>query len=204
MKKVFFTQRLMAYLVDFLVVYLILALCTGILSALVPTSEKVSNSEKELLEKYEELLKDPDNSNAEKFLDEQKENLYIIGQYSVPQMIIGIIVNIGYFGAFQFMNKGQTLGKKFVKIKVKENNPDKKFTYLKAIIRAGLTYAVISDACYCVIYLVLKPSNFIIPYGLVGIVAFAFKLATIAMIAFRKDGRGLPDFIAGTQVVSAN
>ena len=203
MKKMYFTQRLMAYLIDFFIVYLVISLFTGVANMLVPTSEKVSKSEKELLEKYEELLKNPDNSNAEQFLDEQKENIYVIGRYEVPSLIIGIIVNIGYFGAFQFMNKGQTLGKKFVKIKVEENNPDKKVTYLKAVIRAGLTYAVISDGLYVLIYLFLKPSNFMVPYAIVSMIAFIFKVTTTIMIAFRKDGRGLPDFIAGTHVVNA-
>ena len=203
MKKMYFTQRLMAYLIDFFIVYLVISLFTGVANMLVPTSEKVSKSEKELLEKYEELLKNPDNSNAEQFLDEQKENIYVIGRYGVPSLIIGIIVNIGYFGAFQFMNKGQTLGKKFVKIKIEENNPDKKFTYVKSVIRAGLTYAVISDGLYVLIYLFLKPSNFMVPYAIVSMIAFLFKVTTICMIAFRKDGRGLPDFIAGTNVVNA-
>ena len=203
MKKVYFTQRLMAYLIDFLIVYLIIALFTGIAAAIVPTSEKVSNSEKEFLEKYEELLQKPQEIGATTFLDQQKENLFIIGQYSIPSLIIGVIVNIGYFGAFQFMNKGQTFGKRVAKIRIEEKDKDKKFNYLKSVIRAGLTYGVFTDTIYCLIYLLLSPSNYLIPYGIVGIVAFLFRLTNIVMIAFRKDGRGLPDFIVGTRVVNA-
>ena len=203
MKKIYFTQRLLAYVIDFFIVYLVIAACTGITGALVPAGEKVEKSEKELLEKYEELLKNPESEGAEKFLEDQKENIYNIGKYGVPTLIFGIIVNVGYFGAFQYMNKGQTLGKKIVKIKVEENNPEKKFNYIRSVIRACLTYNVITDLASVLVYLLLKPSNFLIPYVAISMIAFFFKIVTVCLIAFRKDGRGLPDFIAGTHVVNA-
>jgi uncharacterized RDD family membrane protein YckC len=203
MKKAFFTQRLLAYIIDFLIVYFVLIAFTSILTAMLPAKEKENKAYDDFMAAYEELLNNPSEEVVDNFYKEQTENIYTIEKSTVPTLIFGIIINVGYFGAFQYTNNGQTLGKKVTKIRVTAYDDKKKYGYLRSVIRACLTYGVFSNLMLCILFLICSPNNFLIPYGIVSILATIFKFATMIMIAFKKDGRGLPDLICSTKVEKA-
>ena len=161
------------------------------------------------LELSEEEPKEEQNNKTEstlvllqEYMDSQKKNIYIIDKQSSLSSIFDIVLCIGYFGAFQFMNKGQTLGKKLCGIKVVSNNK-KKYTYALSILRSVLNYGLISKTLLIILFLFLNENNFIIPVGLVEMIAFLFSLTLIIMAAFVKNGRTLSDIICGTKVVSS-
>jgi uncharacterized RDD family membrane protein YckC len=161
------------------------------------------------LELTEEEPKEEQNNKTEstlvllqEYVDSQKKNIYIIDKQSSLSSIFDIVLCIGYFGAFQFMNKGQTLGKKLCGIKVVSNNK-KKYTYALYILRSVLNYGLISKILLIILFLFLNENNFIIPVGLVEMIAFLFNLTLIIMAAFVKNGRTLSDIICGTKVVSS-
>ena len=161
------------------------------------------------LELTEEEPKEEQNNKTEstlvllqEYMDSQKKNIYIIDKQSSLSSIFDIVLCIGYFGAFQFMNKGQTLGKKLCGIKVVSNNK-KKYTYALSILRSVLNYGLISKTLLIILFLFLNENNFIIPVGLVEMIAFLFNLTLIIMAAFVKNGRTLSDIICGTKVVSS-
>ena len=138
----------------------------------------------------------------QEYMDSQQKNLYIIDKQSSLSSIFDIVLCIGYFGAFQFMNKGQTLGKKLCGIKVVSNGK-KKYTYALSILRSVLNYGLISKTLLIILFLFLNENNFLIPVGLVEMVAILFNLTLIIMAAFVKNGRTLSDIICGTKVVSS-
>ena len=149
------------------------------------------------------MLLNPTEDKADKFLSEQSENMYIIEKGTVPILLFGVIINLAYYGAFQYMNNGQTLGKKLLKIRIVSKDDKKKYTYLKSTLRAALNFGVFSNTILCIILIVLSSKTFLIPYYAVSIMAFLFRLVTIIMVAFKNDGRGLPDLICGTVVDKA-
>ena len=100
------------------------------------------------------------------------------------------------------MNKGQTLGKKLCGIKVVSNGK-KKYTYALSILRSVLNYGLISKTLLIILFLFLNENNFLIPVGLVEMIAILFNLTLIIMAAFVKNGRTLSDIICGTKVVSS-
>lgn len=203
MKRVYFTQRLFAYLIDFFIVYLILLVFSSIFTAIMPTNEKEEKAYEDFLSSYQEILTNPNEEKMDNFLAEQSESMYIIEKGTVPILLFGIIINLGYYGAFQYMNNGQTLGKKVLKIKVVSNDDKKKYTYAKSVLRAAFNFGVFSNIILCIVLLLFSAKTFLIPYYAVSVIAFLFRFATLIMIAFRKDGRGLPDLICGTIVDKA-
>lgn len=203
MKKVFFTQRLFAYLIDFFVVYFVLLIFSSIFSAILPANEKEDKAYDSFLNSYQEMLLNPTEDKADKFLSEQSENMYIIEKGTVPVLLFGVIINLAYCGAFQYMNNGQTIGKKLLKIRIVSKDDKKKYTYLKSTLRAALNFGIFSNTILCIILIVLSSKTFLIPYYAVSIMAFLFRLVTVIMVAFKNDGRGLPDLICGTVVDKA-
>jgi len=171
--------------------------------------ETVESSEEE--ETTSEVVEEPKEEETktestmvllQEYMDSQQKNLYIIDKQSSLSSIFDIVLCIGYFGAFQFMNKGQTLGKKLCGIKVVSNGK-KKYTYALSILRSVLNYGLISKTLLIILFLFLNENNFLIPVGLVEMVAILFNLTLIIMAAFVKNGRTLSDIICGTKVVSS-
>ncbi len=85
MKRVYFLQRLLAYIVDYLIVYLILFACISIFEIFVPMSSKVEKATDEFLESYNNLLLEPEKADLNKLYD----NMYIIEKDGVPTLLFG-------------------------------------------------------------------------------------------------------------------
>ena len=169
---------------------------------IVESSEEEETTSEVVEEPKEETKTESTMVLLQEYMDSQQKNLYIIDKQSSLSSIFDIVLCIGYFGAFQFMNKGQTLGKKLCGIKVVSNGK-KKYTYALSILRSVLNYGLISKTLLIILFLFLNENNFLIPVGLVEMVAILFNLTLIIMAAFVKNGRTLSDIICGTKVVSS-
>ena len=169
---------------------------------IVESSEEEETTSEVVEEPKEETKTESTMVLLQEYMDSQQKNLYIIDKQSSLSSIFDIVLCIGYFGAFQFINKGQTLGKKLCGIKVVSNGK-KKYTYALSILRSVLNYGLISKTLLIILFLFLNENNFLIPVGLVEMVAILFNLTLIIMAAFVKNGRTLSDIICGTKVVSS-
>ena len=203
MKEVYFTQRAIAYFIDVIIVTIISSLCLLVVSAIKPQDDKYQKASEEFLTKYEEILQKPDAKEMTKFFDEQKDNMYLIERSGVIGTVFDIIILAGYFGAFQFFNGGQTLGKKVAKIKVVGNDNKKDYNYGSSLLRTSLNYGLFSKVLLIILVLVLNANNYMIPVFAVQSLAMLFNLILIIMVAFRKDGRSLSDMICNTKVISS-
>ncbi len=202
MKKVYFTQRAMAYLIDSIIIFFAVSLLLWLIGLFVPRNAKVEEAVESFTTAYEELLTNPNEENMLSFYEEQNKNIYIAEKDTVIELVLTLIIDIAYFGAFQFMNKGQTLGKKLMKLKVVSDD-DKNYSYGISILRTCLTYNLFSSAILSLILVICSAETFLIPYGIISLVSYTFRLITILMAAFRKDGRSLPDIICHTRVTNA-
>ena len=203
MKEVYFTQRLIAYIVDFLIVGLLSSLLVTGVSLLLPKDDKYEKASESFMKEYEEVLKKNDTKSMMDFFENQKDNLYTIEKSSIIVYAFDIIIYAAYFGAFQFYNGGQTFGKKVTKIKVVGNKKKSDYNYGTSLLRTALNYGIFSKLLLILILLICNSSNYIIPLYGVEAVALIFNIVLIIMIALRKDGRSLSDMICHTKVVSS-
>ena len=203
MKEVYFTQRLIAYLIDFLIVGVLSTLLISGVSMLLPKDEKYEKASESFLNEYEEVLKKSDVKSMTDFFENQKDNLYTIEKGSLIVYAFDIIIYAAYYGAFQFYNGGQTLGKKVTKIKVVGKDKKSDYTYASSLLRSAFNYGIFSKIILILILLICNSSNYMIPLYGVEFVATIFNLVLVIMIAFRKDGRSLSDMICHTKVVSS-
>lgn len=187
-------QRLASYIIDVIIISII----CSILTAGIPRSAKYNEASKNVSSIFGEYL---DNEiGSEEAIDKLYENKYIVDKESIPQDLIFIVVTLGYFVAFAYYNKGQTVGKKLTRIKV-VTIEDKDVSYTQMLVRGLLFSGCIFSIASVITILFIKSSQYFSTIGLIGYAHAIFVICSFIMIAYRKDKRGIHDLICGTKVV---
>ena len=190
--KASFFKRVAAYFIDAMIVSII----AGIISSGF-TNSKYEKSVEEyeiLTEKYvaQEITSD-------EYMTEYGKLIYDMQKSSVVVSVVTISATIAYFIVFQYLNKGQTIGKKLLKLKVKEkeNNPS-----LKAIIiRTIMINSIFSGTLGIILLYILNKDNYYMGYSLISSIEMLFIFISALFILYRKDKLGLHDIIAKTEVI---
>ena len=192
MKATFF-NRLGAYLIDTIIISLIFSLiCLGF-------SNYESSSEKLMNELDNQLVEGT--ITPEVYIDEYSEVLYDYQKENILQSGISVALTIAYFVVFQYMNKGQTIGKKLLKIKVVDKDTKEPISISKGLLRSFIVLSILSGTL-CIIFLyIFNKNNYLISYTTLLFLEGIFTLITTILVLYRKDGRGLHDMIANTIVI---
>lgn len=192
-EKAYFFPRLLAYLIDIFIVTLIATLISMPFTN--ENLEKLTNDLNNLSEKYmsQEIT-------AKEFVNQYVDLDYDINYNSVPSTIISVVCFICYFVIFQFYNKGQTIGKKLMKIKIVSNNGEE-LTINNYLYRSFLLNAVAVNII--LIFLVLFMNKNYCFYLSIPLqfIQEVLLLVTVFMVLFKKDGRGLHDKLGNTKVI---
>lgn len=192
-------KRISAYIIDIMIVSLIVTLFSKI-EILNPYKDDITKLEGEYSKYVEKISEETDDISKLVNDTKIKDYIYDISKLQVPSSILNIVVSVGYFIVFQYFNKGRTIGKKLMKIKVKSINGDKpsfiqvmtRSLLINEILVAILTVSFISFASKDVYFgasKIIELFDMIIVFG------------SIAFIMFRNDERGIHDLIARTSVV---
>ena len=197
------SKRLGAYLLDIFLVYLLITLISSI-RFINPNYDKYIESYDKYSKVVEKYYKGEISSNE--LISLNQDNLYKVSKYSVSYNIVMIVVIIGYFGFFQKYNKGQTLGKKIMKIKV-VSTEDKEASLGAYLLRILPMYYVLvgnilSILINSILVYFLNSKTFIYANSIVIYLFLAIGIISFVMMNIRKDKRGLQDIIAKTKVVA--
>jgi len=192
MKATFF-ERLGSYLLDTIVVSLIFSvICLGL-------GDNTSTEEKLLEELDNQLL--ASEITPEEYLDEYTEILYDVQKDTVLQSGISVALTIAYFVIFQYMNQGQTIGKKLLKLRVVDKDSKKPISILKGLLRSFIVLSILSGTL-CILFLyILNRDSYFVSYTILLSLEAIFTLVTIMLVLYKKDGRGLHDMMANTIVI---
>ena len=193
MKKATFTSRLVAYIIDFIIVSLIANI---IIQGF--TTKKIENLNNELESTITEYTKGELQVNE--YIKKTNNLTYKIEKESMPINIVYIVIYIGYFIIFQFLNKGQTVGKKLMKIKVL-NKDEKNVSLTGIIIRALFINQILSNLLLILIVAFLPKKAFFSTYYLIVGIQYLFLIITSIMMLYTKDKLALQDLMSKTIVV---
>lgn len=199
-------KRVSAYLIDIIIIYLIVALFSGI-EVLNPSAKKYEEARNEYSTVYNEYMLAIQNGSSE--LDEIEKQItdinYDLSKYGLSIIVIGLAASVLYFVVFEYYNKGQTIGKKILKIKVVTND-NKRPSLGKIATRSVIKYNVLMGSSIAIgvivlLLLGLTSKAIYVKYSII-IQSFdmAFAGATFLFMLFRKDGKGIHDIISGTKV----
>lgn len=188
-------KRYAAYILDFIIVLII----SSSVMSVIPTSD----TEKALIDELNDVV----TLTSEKKIDIKtyKEKLgtinYKLSKETVISSLSIITIEILYFVVLPVYNNGQTLGKKALKIKIK-NNKKEKLAINNMLIRELILHSIGLNIVTNVLVLFLKAAPFIKIKEVLDSCQLFIIVFIIGMILFRKDGRGLHDIVSGTIVVN--
>ena len=191
-------KRAFAYIIDLMIVVFIIGLFTNI-EALNPNYEKYEQA----FESYKTLIAESENTNNSQTAKQATNVMYDLNKYSVSTSIINVVVMVLYFGLFQYYNKGQTIGKKLMKIKVVSND-GKKLKLSQVIIRMLIINSVLTSVILICLISFASKGLYISTSKYINMIDATLVSASIIMIMFKNDGRGLHDLLANTNVVYVN
>ncbi len=113
--------------------------------------------------------------------------------------IFSIVYILLYFVVLPYYNKGQTIGKKILNIKVRSMGNKKasaKQLFLRSLIITGLFYLILT------LISLFLPFNYFILISVFGLLQIMLVFICTAMVIIRKDRRGFHDLISGTRVLN--
>ncbi len=193
--------RIGAYVIDIIIVTILCNLISNIRFLNPHYDEFVATSEK-----YSEVYKDyiDGDIKIEEF-NKSAESLTVkLYKYGTSNYVISLVTLIAYFGIFQKYNKGQTIGKKLMKVRVVGIDNENVPIHLM-ILRILPMYIFGFNGIFCIVACIIVPhiitsnleiiiSSISIINILLGFIDFEFALA-------RKDKRSLHDLLSKTKVV---
>ncbi len=194
MKKTIY-RRIGAYVIDALLISLLL----GIFSR-IPIVNMDSDSYYSTYEEYMEMLQEKMSAGETVSQKVIAEYQYELAQKSINITVMNLVFSAFYFIVFQFINKGQTIGKKLLKIKV-VNKEDKNPSILQMLIHGGIAYSIFTTTITVLLYYLASKKVYISVINYVQFLDMGLIFATIILMLFRKDERGLHNLLAGTKVV---
>ena len=194
-EKAYFSQRLLAFVIDLCII--------SFLSSIITTpfinqekTDKLSDEAMTIIENY--VNGDID---INTYFDEFTTVSYRLAQNSGLQSLIVIVFNILYFVVYQLYSKGQTIGKKIMKIKVISDDGDLDMNQM--IFRSFISNFIFIDIISFVLMLISKNSVYFYSIALVEMIQFIVTFVSIIMILNNKDGRAVHDKLVHTRVVRA-
>lgn len=196
MKKAFLLQRVCAYFIDYLIIFVIGILLSNFLMLDTDKYNKAVDNTIKLTEDYSN-----GDINIDQYYDGITTNNYMIERCSILVTLTGLAVSIGYFGSYAYYKDGQTIGKKVMKIKVVSSDGNG-LSLIKFLLRAslisGFYTSILSSFMALVFELDLYKNIYIVLQNINSI----FMITTILFTLIRKDNRAIHDLIVGSIVVS--
>ena len=192
-KKAYFVQRLIAFLIDILLVYTITSI---VAMPFVDTKESKKVNE-EINEVLDQTTKQE--ITTREFADRNMDLSYRVARKNGIISLITLVMNILYFMVFQLYNKGQTIGKQIMKIRVKSDHGE--LTMNQMIFRAFIANSILLDLI--TFMFMLSNSRLVYFYGITtfSTLQYSITLISIFMILIRKDGCAIHDLLVHTKVV---
>lgn len=188
-------RRIGAYIVDMIVITIISSMFIRI-EFLNPKYDEYQKAYNEYVDFTTEVMNNPDKLNDNNLNDIS----YNLSKTGLATNVITLVVTALYFIGFQYINRGQTLGKKLFKIKVVDSE-NRRSRFYQILIRSLLINSIVTNTIFVVMISSLSKNAYFAGSQNVQLVDIAIMASSFILIMFREDGKGLHDMIAGTKVV---
>ncbi len=190
MKNAGFGKRLLAYILD----TLIISIVASLIIVFIPMEEVDTKDANNTMESYLE-----GEITANEYIKEVSTVNYELEQSRIPSYIVSLSLMFIYFVIVQYKLGGQTVGKKILNIKVESTKG--KLNVNQLIFRSLIINEIAFNMLNLVSIFVFKNATFSTVSGVLNMANVALILICAVMVIANKDKRGLHDMIAKTKVV---
>ena len=196
--KATFIQRFLAYVIDMILIILIVNIIGSAFNQKqLKELDKELNDKLNTVESVEQFYDD----SSEELLNELADIQYRIDKASAPITAVNIIISIGYFIIFQYMNNGQTLGKKLFKIKVQSEKKEK-LSLMQITVRILLINVIAFNFINVLAVVFLSKDLYLAVNSIVTFGQWIIFIASVLLILYNKDKNGVHDMLAKTKVIN--
>lgn len=129
-----------------------------------------------------------------------KDYVYILNKEGVSNSIITVICTILYFGVLQYFLKGQTIGKKLLKLKVVSAST-KKINILNYLLRSLIINDVLLNTISVIFLITATKQVYNTANEFISIIISAIQAIIIFLVLTREDQRGIHDLLFNTKVI---
>ena len=193
--KPYFAKRVIAYIIDFVVVSL---LATAISMVFIRNDNYQMKTE-QLMELTRKMT--TGEINREEYSKQFDELNYYLTKEGIGTTVINFSVSVVYYVILCYLCKGITLGKYIMKLRI-VGSKDKELNIGNYFIRGLLVNMMLSSFISVIFIYTMNKETFISVYPKVSSVLTLFLLATILFIMYRNDGRGIHDLASNTMVIN--
>ena len=192
--KANFIQRALAYLLDIFIISFIFSIIT---IGFKPNTD--------IDEKYNEVYDNYINGEitAEQYLEEYTDVLYDMQKANALPNTINTLLIIVYFIVFQYLNKGQTIGKKILKIKI-VNEDKKDISISQMLIRGIMIYSILSSLINIILFFNVSRKIYMTSYLTIGAIETVVLFLSAIFILYRNDKKALHDIVSKSIVIKEN
>ena len=190
------TQRLIAYVIDILLV----SFAASLISYPFVDHQKTD----QLNDEYSAIISKV--SNQEISIQEYSTDLinieYAMAQNTGLTRIAAILLGVIYFVVFQVYHNGQTFGKKLMRIKVISS--DGELTINQMIFRSFIANSLLLDILSIMFLIFASRSNYCYCVGLFSIIQYVIMIVSFCMVIGNKEGLTIHDRLVHTKVVKCD
>ena len=190
-------KRIFAYLIDLFIISFLAAFIYSMVPVFADNNEEY---EKTVNEYYDLLVNDT--SGSADISEEDLINLtYNMQILTKPLLFIRAGLLILYFGVIAYIAKGQTLGKKLLKLQVVSNDGGNLNPGL-FILRSIIVTNFIPEIIGLITLIVCSKNTWFEINNVLTNISYLIYFLLLGFMIFRDDERGLHDLIAKTKVIS--
>ena len=186
-------RRILAFMIDMFIV--------GLISSIILSGRDNRVNDKQ----SKELIKTMNDFTSEKitneeYIDKYSSIIYEINQDNFDENLIYLIISVGYFLVFQYLNKGSSIGKKLMKIKI-VSNKKKDVSLCQLLIRVCLINEVLPMIILLLLVKLSGGISFFMGYGMVSLIENIIIIIFELTLIFNKNNIALHDKISNSQVI---
>ena len=193
LKRASFFKRCMAQIIDMFIIGVII----GIITMGFNTS-KMGKLDEELINLMDSYTSG--DITTDKYIDDYTDIMYDINKASFNNNLVYLVICVGYFLIFQFLNKGATIGKKIMNIRVVSNDVVDA-SFLQMFIRTSIINEIIPISMLLILVMVSSGGLFFTFYSVISVIENIFVISCIFMILYRSDKLALHDIMSKSMVI---
>ena len=194
LKKASFVKRLCAYIIDYLLIVILISLISTPFTD-VKKTEKLEKESAEIVQQYQKS-----EISSKEYLERYTSVYYSLSRCTGIMTFVTILASILYYVVFQFYNKGQTIGKKLMRIKIISNDGDLSMNQM--IFRSLIANMILLNIINFGLITFVSKNIFMGAFAIVSMIQYLIMFVSI-LLATGKEGRTIHDRIVHTRVVNA-